>query len=64
MRAYNAADGAKLWHHSFEAGLFTVSIHPNGERVTCAGSDGVLRRFALKDGAAIDQLAVLPGGGK
>lgn len=60
MRAYNSADGATLWDQPFEAGLFTVSIHPNGERVTCAGSDGVLRRFLLKDGAPIDEHMVLP----
>jgi WD40 repeat protein len=64
MRAYSSADGAILWDHQFEAGLFTVSIHPNGERVTCAGSDGVLRRFLLKDGAAVDEHMVLPGSDK
>jgi len=62
MRAYNTGDGATIWDQPFESGLFTVSIHPNGERVTCTGSDGVLRRFLLKDGAVVDEHVVRPGG--
>lgn len=61
MRAYNAADGAILWDQTFTSGLFTVSIHPNGERVICAGSDGVLRRFQMTDGTPVDEHVVLPG---
>ncbi len=62
IRAYENVDGSTLWDHSFDAGLFTVSIHPEGERVTCAGSDGVLRRFLLKDGTLVDESIVLPLG--
>ncbi len=62
IRAYKNVDGSTLWDHSFDAGLFTVSIHPEGERVTCAGSDGVLRRFLLKDGTLVDESIVLPLG--
>ncbi|MCH2107605.1 MAG: hypothetical protein MK291_13310, partial [Planctomycetes bacterium] len=61
LRAYKAEDGALLWEHDLPAGLFTVSIHPSGEHVTSAGSEGVLRRYELKAGVLAHELTVLPG---
>ena len=61
LRAYKAEDGALLWEHDLPAGLFTVSIHPSGEHVTSAGSEGVLRRYELKAGTLAHELTVLPG---
>jgi len=60
MRAYKTADGAVLWAQEFESGQFSVSIHPSGERVLCAGADGVLRRYQMTDGALVDEQLVLP----
>ena len=64
ISAYKTQDAAPIWSHEFEAGLFTLSIHPSGERVICAGKDGLLRRFLVADGSLVDEHPVLPGGKK
>lgn len=61
IRAAKADDGVTMWTHEHDAGQFSVSIHPDGTHVACAGADGTVRRYQLTDGALRDELLVLPG---
>ena len=61
IRAYRTEDGAILWEHELEHGLFAASVNPRGDRVICAGGEGVLRRYELTDGSIVDQHRIQPG---
>ena len=62
IRHSKTEDGATLWAHELPAGQFSVSMAPDGSSCVCAGADGILRRFALADGALLSSRDLAPSG--
>ncbi len=47
----DAAEGTELWRHAFPFGVYALSLHPDGTRLALAGDDGLVRVYAVEDGA-------------
>ncbi|HIG86577.1 MAG TPA: hypothetical protein EYQ25_06010 [Planctomycetes bacterium] len=56
----NAADGTEVWRHEFPFGVYTLSLNAAGTRLALAGDDGIVREYALQDGALIRKFPSAP----
>jgi len=56
----NAEDGTELWRHEFSFGVYALSLDSAGTRLALAGDDGLVREYALEDGALIREFPSAP----
>lgn len=40
VRSFNVEDGAERWSHDFDAGIYTLDVHPAGDHIAVAGFRG------------------------
>jgi WD40 repeat protein len=56
----NAADGTEVWRHEFPFGVYALSLNAAGTRLALAGDDGIVREYALQDGALLRKFPSAP----
>jgi len=60
VRAYRTEDGSVLWTRSFPSGMYTLDVHPEGERLAAAGFAGEIVVLDAASGAGVQSFPSVP----